>query len=92
MISRGRRRLQLKMTREDSVRRFAVEMGGRVYGPYANRMGEKDGYARKPVWVWVAELDDADNAAMKMFPHLSEWRRERLCELFPDVVGERPAA
>lgn len=85
----GRRRLQLKMTEEASVRRFHDEMGvGAVYGPYRNRTGENDSYPRRPFWLWVAELDDADTAAAMLLPHLTEWRRTAIHRLFPDVVGE----
>lgn len=88
----GRRRLSLKMTQEASVQRFHNAIGvGTVYGPYANRSGETDGYPRSPFWIWVADLDAADTAAAALFPHLTEWRREAFHRLFPDVVGEAVA-
>lgn len=86
----GRRRLQMKMTMEESVRRFHVAVGvGTVYGPYAHK--SPDRHPRSPFFMWVAEGADADEAVELLFPLLSEWRRAAIYRLFPDVVGEKVA-
>ena len=78
----GRRRLQLKMVDESSVRRFAAAVGrGFVYGPYANRAGEKDGYVRKDFFLWVAEKEAAVEVATLLYPLLSEVRRTSIDSL-----------
>jgi hypothetical protein len=89
-VCRERRRLQLKMISEESVRRFHVIVGaGKVYGPYSNRSG--DSYPRSPFFLWVAEGADAEAVVAMLFPLLSEWRRVAMYELFADVVGDAPA-
>lgn len=71
-----RRRLQLKMVDEQTVRRFAVAVGfGVVYGPYPNRSGERDGYPRNPYFLWVAEENAAVEVSTLLYPLLSEVRR-----------------
>jgi hypothetical protein len=84
-ISRGRRRLSLKMTEEESVRRFHVLIGerGTVYGPYGPYPSD---LSVRPSWVWVAEGDDADAVACLFAPVVSRWRRRRIDELFAEAL------
>lgn len=75
VTSSGRPSLRVKMTREDSVLRFAKAVGaGKVYGPYENRMD--DGYPRSPFWTWIAEGPAAIAVAALLWPHLTQWRRD----------------
>lgn len=74
--------LQLKMTDEVTVRRFCDAVGfGKVYGPYKNRTGEKDGYPRSDFHVWVARGENANGAWAVIWPWLSDVRRNRMAEL-----------
>jgi hypothetical protein len=71
----GRPRLSLKMTQETSVRRFCAAVGGgKVYGPYQNHQGLRDGYRRQDFWFWVAVGEDARLVSERLRPHLSAWR------------------
>ena len=65
-----RPRLQLKMTNEESVRRFASAMGvGKVYGPYGPYPSD---LSKVAVWMWVAaSQDDVLAAADLLRPFLS---------------------
>lgn len=75
-LRRGRPCLQLKMIQESSVRRFCEAVGvGKVYGPYRNRSGEKDGYERSDFWVWVVSGGSAGLLALDLYPFVSTWRR-----------------
>jgi len=74
-VREGRLRLSVKMVEGESVRRFAAAVGGgKVYGPYPNRMGEKDGYPRRDYLLWVAEGDEARRILELLRPLLSSWR------------------
>jgi hypothetical protein len=78
---KGRLRLSIKMTNEETIRRFAAAVNcGTVYGPY--KPSSRDGYARKPVWVWLAECDDAWSVAELLRPWLSAARRSQLDRVF----------
>jgi hypothetical protein len=73
------------MTNEETVRRFAaVVTYGTVYGPYKPASG--DGHLRKPVWVWLAECEDAWEVADLLRPWLSTTRRKQLEEVFRAVA------
>ena len=75
-----RLRLSLRMTNEEPVRRFAAAVGyGTVYGPY--KYASSDGCVRKPVWVWVAECEDALIVADLLRPWLSNERRQQLARV-----------
>jgi hypothetical protein len=50
-----------------------------VYGPY--HRNDRDGYVRKPFWVWVASSVDALEALRLLMPWLGERRRGRACAL-----------
>jgi hypothetical protein len=74
---KGRLHLSIKMTNEETVRRFAAVVScGTVYGPYKSR--SRDGYVRKPAWVWLAECEEAWTVADLLRPWLSTARREQL--------------
>src|SRR5438552_19149656 len=65
----GRLRLSVRMTNEETVRRFAAAVNcGTVYDPYKYR--SRDGYRRKPVCIWLAECEDAWRAADLLRPWL----------------------
>jgi hypothetical protein len=55
----------------------ALQLGG-LYGPYTNTA--RDGYYRKPFWVWCARNDEAKQALRLLLPWLSERRRNQLKE------------
>lgn len=79
--SRGRPRLQLKTSEEESVRRFETALGvGKTFGPYG---GYASSIGTRPYFLWVAEYEDGQAAADAMRPFLSGWRRQRLDEVFP---------
>lgn len=81
-ISQGRGILVLRLnsTDEETPLRFCrIVQGGTVYGPYRNT--QRDGYARKPFWVWVGESVDALETLRLIFPWLSARRRARAQEL-----------
>lgn len=78
--SRGRFRLQIEMTDEESVRRFhAIVAAGRVYGPYTYT--RPDGYIRNPVFQWKANGGEAARAGRLLRPWLGTIRRARLDEI-----------
>lgn len=73
----GRLRLSVRMTNEETVRRFGAAMRcGTVYGPYTN------GPARRLVWMWVAKREDALRAADLLRPWLSKERCAQLERVF----------
>lgn len=73
---------QLKMTDGEMVTRFQKVVNcGRVYGPYGNRMGEKDGYPRKDVYQWTASSGDCERVIKMFWPWLSAYRRQRAREV-----------
>jgi hypothetical protein len=77
----GRLRLSVRMTNEETVRRFAAAVRcGTVYGPY--KYASRDGYVRKPVWVWLADCEDAWSVAALLRPWLSAVRRAQLERVF----------
>lgn len=76
-------RLQLKMVDGECVERFQAAVdAGRVYGPYANRSGERDGYQRSDFYMWVALKDDRFHVAHMLYPMLSRPRREAIDRLY----------
>lgn len=87
-VCRGRVRLSLKMTDEETVLRFHKTVGaGKVYGPYRNRTGEKDGYARSDYWMWLAEGAEARRVAAAISPWLGSRRLDRIDEVMNGVVA-----
>ena len=79
---KGRLRLPVRMTNEETARRFAdVVRCGTVYGPYKYHRSP-DGYVRKPVWVWLAECEEAWTVADLLRPWLSTERRVQLERVF----------
>ena len=82
----GRPLIQLKNCEEEVGRRFQrVLRVGKVYGPYLNRSGERDGYARKPFFLWCAHGEDLEIAIETMWPWLSNRTRRRAIEVGYDV-------
>lgn len=85
----GRIRLALKMTNEEVVWRFACVLGfGIVYGPYV--FEAKDGFRRKPFWMWVAEGEEAWEAADLLSPWLSEARMGQIDRVFGESERIEP--
>jgi hypothetical protein len=79
----GRIRLSLKMTDEESVRRFErILAAGKIYGPYS--WEGADGCVRRPFWMRVAEGESAWIVADKLWP----WLSTRRCEQISAVFGE----
>lgn len=63
------------MVQEESVRRIAACLGGKVYGPY----GPYDSQlGNKPIFLWVAEGAAMEEAIERLSPYLSSWSRERV--------------
>lgn len=81
--------MQMKMTDEDVVRRFAGIVGhGAVYGPYMNRRNP----THKPVFSWAWGGRDAGQWALANFgPFLGARRLAKLCEIL-SVEGNAPYA
>lgn len=83
----GHLRLMLKMTDEDVIRRLAEAVGGRVYGPYVPRP-QRDGYIRKPCWVWTSSsVLHAKQLLAAWWPWLGWRRRARARQVLEDVVA-----
>jgi len=82
-------RLQLKMTARESVLRFrdAVDLGT-VYGPYEHIY--KDGHARRPYYLWLADGDQAEEVAAALQPHLSQHVIEKIRAAIRDQNRGRP--
>ena len=76
-VSNGRPRLVLRMTDEESVRRFGDTVGiGRVYGPYTYP-------GKSPIWVWLCDRP-ADSIALAddLWGWLSVARRASIARAF----------
>ena len=74
-ITHTRRDLQvlLKNTDFELVDRFErIVERGRVYGPYERQ--ERDGFVRKPAWLWVAHGDAGHDVIDLLAPWLSARR------------------
>jgi hypothetical protein len=78
--SDGQLYVRLGNTDQEVIRRFAdVFPFGTLYGPYERH--ERDGYHRKPVWVWIARAEYGLDALAMMWPWLGSRRRGRAQEL-----------
>lgn len=78
-ICRGRPRLAVQMSDRECVSRFAQAMGcGFVYGPYVHEY--RDGYTRKPRFVWLAEGESYVIAAELLMPMLCTTKREAVAK------------
>jgi len=78
---------QLRMTDEDSVRRFAAAVGvGRITGPYSQK-------GHKLTWAWtVHSFENVQYIGALLWPYLGARRRRRFAEvLAPTKNGERPS-
>ena len=76
--AKGRVRASLKMVEESSVRRFHDAVGvGKVYGPYGpyKKQTDKDGYERRPYFMWIASEEDAAAVLLRLGPLLTGWRK-----------------
>ena len=81
----GRIRLQLQLTDHEVLERFVEIVGaGKVYGPYTK--GHRDGYRRKPRWLWVCEGPAAGVVFRTLSPWLSPRRLARGAELGIDSM------
>jgi hypothetical protein len=66
----------LKNTDLELVTRFDAIVGrGRVYGPYEHP--GRDGFRRKPYWIWLAQGDAAHEAIEMLASWLSRRRLEQ---------------
>jgi hypothetical protein len=66
----------LKDTDVELVTRFDAIVGrGRVYGPYEH--SGRDGFVRKPYWMWTAQGDAAHEVVEILAPWLSRRRLEQ---------------
>lgn len=69
-----RPRLAVKMTSEESVRRFAIAVDvGKVYGPYGPYQPN-----RSPYWMWVGDGAAAKTVAALLAPFASSRLQEKL--------------
>jgi hypothetical protein len=72
--------VRLVNTDEEVIRRFGEILPlGTLYGPYKRQ--ERDGFRRKPLWVWIAAQENGLDALALMWSWLSERRRRRAGEL-----------
>jgi hypothetical protein len=72
-------RLQLRMTDEDVVKRFAEVVGClRVNGPYTNRDGS---LGNKPMWYWqTSRQDEVKRILIDFWPYLGKRRQAQAQE------------
>lgn len=79
----GKPVMQMKMCDRETVARFAEAVGtpGRVLGPYKNRAGEKDGYARQDFYVWTVGSVESQRVLRMLWPWLGSVRRTRAAEV-----------
>lgn len=77
----------MKMCDREMVARFAEAVGtpGHVLGPYKNRAGEKDGYARRDYYVWRQNTETSQRVLTMLWPWLGSIRRARAVEVGFDV-------
>jgi hypothetical protein len=74
--------MQMKMCDAEVVAKFRSVVGlGRVYGPYKNKTGERDGYPRQDFFVWTARSADCELVIERLWPWLSSYRRRRASEV-----------
>src|SRR5687767_13217541 len=67
---------RLNSTDEETPMRFCRPVrAGKVYGPYDRT--DRDGYMRKPMWIWVASSVDALEAVRLLMPWLGRRRAAR---------------
>lgn len=80
--SNGRLVVRLNNTDSEPVYQFAhIIRFGEVYGPY--HYESRDGYRRKPFWVWLAEEFEALEVLELLWPALSIKRRSQALEIAP---------
>jgi hypothetical protein len=78
--SDGRLNTRITNTDDSVLERFRdIVDAGTVYGPYERH--ERDGFDRKPVFVWVAAEESALDVLALFGPWLSARRLERAYEL-----------
>ena len=81
----GVARLSLVLTDYQVLERFVEIVGtGKIYGPYVN--GYRDGFVRKPRWLWVSEARLAGATFRTLAPWLSPRRIARGEELGLDSM------
>jgi hypothetical protein len=81
----GRTQLRIQMTDIEVLERFLEIIGaGRIYGPYSRK--ERDGYTRKPSWIWVCDGPLVPVVFRTLAPWLSTRRRERGREIGLDFM------
>lgn len=80
-ITHDDRDLQVTLVNTDLEiveRFFEIVDRGKIYGPYTQ--GYRDGYTRKPRWLWVAKGDAGQDVLEILAPWLSLRRREQARE------------
>ena len=80
--SNGRLVVRLNNTDPEPVYQFAKILGfGDVYGPY--HYDARDGYERKPFWVWLAVEYEALDVIELLWPWLTPRRRGQAMDHAP---------
>lgn len=75
-------RLQLPQVDRRLLDRFCAAVGGKVYGPY---LRPKHGRAQ-PIHQWHAWGDEAREIIEKLWPYLSEPKREQVTVVFEKLT------
>jgi hypothetical protein len=82
---RGRTQLRIQMTDHEVLERFLEIVGaGKIYGPYA--LQGRDGYRRKPRWIWVCDGLMVRAIFKTLAPWLSTRRRDRARQVGLDFL------
>lgn len=82
-------RLSVKGTEEWVVRRFHEAVGlGTVYGPYNHQY--KDGYRRRPYFVWIGDAEVAHAVGAMLEPYLSSNAAKKMRAILDDKTTPRP--
>lgn len=68
-------RIQLSMCDEDTVRRFASVVGGKVWGPYRHHLADERGWSS--FWSWAKKGRPAALIIDQLWPWLSERRKQK---------------
>ncbi|HYY33714.1 MAG TPA: hypothetical protein VE693_09085 [Gaiellaceae bacterium] len=72
----GRTQLRIQMADHEVLERFLKIVGvGKIYAPYTKP--HRDGFNRKPRWIWICEGPLAHTIFRTLAPWLSTRRRER---------------
>jgi hypothetical protein len=82
---RGRTQLRIQMADPEVLERFLEIVGvGKIYGPYTKPA--RDGYKRKPRWIWICDGPFVPVIFRTLAPWLSTRRRGRGREIGLDFL------